>query len=178
MRGEVPLGQVAGVFVLLSLVSFGGASALVPELQRQVVGVRGWMEAADFAQLFAIAQAAPGPNIMLTSLIGWRVAGLPGMAVATAAALGPTSVIAFVFGRLFARTERPGFGRIVRQALSRVGVALLLGSGLLMSRQAGASPLGAAICSAAAAAVLFTRRNPVWSILGGAAIGGLAWVAG
>lgn len=178
MRGEAPLAQVGATFLLLSFASFGGATALVPELQRQVVEVRGWMDGAEFAQLFAIAQAAPGPNIILTSLIGWRVAGLAGMAVATLASVVPTSLLAFGFGRLVGQGEARPFGRVLREALARVGVGLILGSACVMGRQVTTSALNDLIFAGAAAAVLFTRRNPVWPLLAGAGLGVLAGALG
>src|SRR5258706_13600256 len=63
-------------FSLLSLIAVGGAITVIPEMHRSVVEVHGWMSGAQFADLFALAQAAPGPNILVVSLIGWKVAGL------------------------------------------------------------------------------------------------------
>jgi chromate transporter len=60
---------------MLSLVSIGGINVLLPEIRRQVVNVHGWMTDAAFAHAFAIASAAPGPNVIVVSLIGWQVAG-------------------------------------------------------------------------------------------------------
>ena len=70
------LSQLAAVYAQLSLMAFGGANALIPEMQRQVVDVHHWMSAPAFAALYALAQAAPGPNMMVVSLIGLRVGGL------------------------------------------------------------------------------------------------------
>ena len=64
--------HLAFYFSLLSLVSVGGIPSVMPEMQRQVVDVQAWMSAAEFTQLFAIAQAAPGPNVLVTALIGSR----------------------------------------------------------------------------------------------------------
>ena len=68
--------RIAHVFGILSLVSIGGANAVLPEIRRQVVDVQGWMNDASFANLFAISHAAPGPNIIMVSLIGWQLAGI------------------------------------------------------------------------------------------------------
>ena len=67
--------QIARVFGIISLVSIGGANAVLPEIHRQVVDVQGWMNDATFAGIFAISHAAPGPNIIMVSLIGWQLAG-------------------------------------------------------------------------------------------------------
>jgi hypothetical protein len=49
---------------------------------------------------FAISQAAPGPNVLLVSLIGWHIAGFAGLAIATLAMIFPSSLLAFIAGRL------------------------------------------------------------------------------
>ena len=81
MIGSV-LGEVAAQFAILSLLSIGGANAVIPEIQRRAVEVEHWMTNADFTQLFALSQAAPGPNVLIVSLIGWKVAGVLGGVVA------------------------------------------------------------------------------------------------
>ena len=61
-------------FALLSFVAFGGATALLPEMHRVVVDNHQWLGDATFTHLYAIAQAAPGPNVLVVTLIGWKVA--------------------------------------------------------------------------------------------------------
>jgi chromate transporter len=97
--------QIARVFAVLSLVSIGGANAVPPEIRRQVMDVQGWMNDAVFANLFAISHAAPGPNIILVSLIGWQLAGLAGLLVATLAIMIPSCVLALLAGRAVHRTD-------------------------------------------------------------------------
>ena len=63
-------------FAIMSLLAFGGANAVVPEIHRQAVDLRGWMNERQFADVFAIAQAAPGPNVMIVTLVGYHVAGI------------------------------------------------------------------------------------------------------
>jgi chromate transporter len=65
----VILADLALTFGVLSLIAFGGMPAVMPEMQRLVVDVKGWTTHAQFIQLFAIAQAAPGPNVLIVSLI-------------------------------------------------------------------------------------------------------------
>lgn len=78
-------------FSILSLLAFGGINALLPEIQRITVRTHHWMNDATFVHLFAIAQAAPGPNFLIVTLIGWHVAGLAGAFAATFAACVPSS---------------------------------------------------------------------------------------
>lgn len=90
------LADLAQVFGMLSLVSIGGVNALLPEIHRQVVDVKQWMDDAAFRDVFAISHAAPGPNIIMVSLIGWRLAGLAGLLTATLAIMLPSCTLAFV----------------------------------------------------------------------------------
>ena len=78
MKTGDTLAALAWQFAVLSLVAFGGANAVIPEIHHQSVEVRHWMTDQDFAALFAIAQAAPGPNFLVSTLVGWKAAGLPG----------------------------------------------------------------------------------------------------
>jgi len=89
------LFEIAWRFASLSLLAIGGINALLPEIHRVVVEVEGWMTSAEFADLFALAQLAPGPNAMVVSLLGWKVAGIAGAFVATIASCGPSSVVCY-----------------------------------------------------------------------------------
>ncbi len=93
------LVTLAVQFAIMSLLALGGANAVVPEMHRQAVELRGWMSEREFADMFAISQAAPGPNVMLVTLIGYHVAGVAGALVTTLAMCGPTAVLAHFLGR-------------------------------------------------------------------------------
>src|ERR1700710_3094416 len=81
------------IFSQLSVLAFGGGETILPEMQRQVVEIHHWMSGEEFNSLFALSQAAPGPNLMIVTLIGWHVAGPWGMLVTTLAKFGPSSAI-------------------------------------------------------------------------------------
>ena len=98
-----PLISLAGYFALLSLFAVGGANAAIPEMHRVAVDVMHWMNDRQFADMFAIAQISPGPNIIIVTLIGYHVAGFAGAAVATAAMCGPTCLVAFLVARTWDR---------------------------------------------------------------------------
>jgi chromate transport protein ChrA len=102
-RGMSTLLELFTEFALLSFVAFGGATALLPELYRVVVENHRWMDATTFAHLYAIAQAAPGPNVLVVTLIGWQVAGLAGALTATVAMCLPMSVVVYL---LFGHWDR------------------------------------------------------------------------
>lgn len=83
-----PLLTIALRFAVLSLLAVGGVTSVLPEVHRVVVDVHGWLTDAEFTRMFALAQANPGPNMLIVTLIGWRVAGLPGALTATSSASG------------------------------------------------------------------------------------------
>ena len=176
MKNQV-LWQIAMTFASLSLVAMGGANAVVPEIHRQIVGAHGWMNDATFAQLFAIAHAAPGPNILLVSLIGWRVAGMAGLAVATLAMIVPSSVLAFTVGRLVHRLADVPWINVIKAGLVPVAVGLIMAGGVVMGRAAVHSLFSLALTAGGAIFVLFSDRNPLWAIAGGTIISLLGlWV--
>ena len=155
-------------FAALSLVSIGGINALLPEIHRQVVVVHGWMTDIAFASAFAIANASPGPNVILLSLIGWQVAGLPGLLVATLAIMIPSCTLAYFAGRMLGRWSGSGIVALLRDALVPVALGLMLASGVSMMRTVDRDAAAVAISLAAAAFVYLTKRNPLWALTAGA----------
>jgi chromate transporter len=173
MKSDILL-KLAIDFSLLSLVAIGGANAIVPEMQRQLVEVSHWMTDAEFANLFALGQVAPGPNIMVLSLVGWKMAGLAGMAVATLAALVPTCLLAWGMGRFVQRYGRAAWFETVKSGLAPIAIGLVLSSGLVMARAADHDALGVVATIATAALVLFTSINPLAALAAFAAASALA----
>lgn len=168
------LRTLAATFSTLSLVSIGGANATLPEIHRQVVAGLGWMDDQTFAHLFAIAQIAPGPNILIVSLIGWHMAGLAGLVVATLAILAPSSMLAFGAGRVIARWEDATWVRIAKAGLVPVAVGLILASGVVAARSNDHTSVTWAITGLVAIAFVFTKRNPLWLLMAGALAGVIA----
>jgi chromate transporter len=162
--------QIARVFAALSLVSIGGVNAVLPEIRRQVVDVQGWMNDAAFANLFAISHAAPGPNIIMVSLIGWQLAGLAGLLVATLAIMIPSCSLGFVAGRVVARWSDQRWIGLLKEGLIPVTLGLILASGIAMMRTADHEALTIAISLATAVFVVFSRRNPLWAIAAGTGV--------
>jgi chromate transporter len=165
-----PLFQIARVFAVLSLVSIGGANAVLPEIRRQIVDVQGWMNDAAFANLFAISNAAPGPNIILVSLIGWQLAGLAGLLVATMAIMIPSCTLAFVAGRAVTRWSDKRWVGLLKEGLVPVVLGLMLASGVSMMRTADHDAQTLVISLATTVFVVFSRRNPLWAIAAGTGV--------
>jgi chromate transporter len=159
--------DIVTVFATLSLVSIGGANAVLPDIRRQVVEVNGWMSDATFGDLFAISHAAPGPNIIMVSLIGWHMAGFFGLVAATLAILVPSSLIAFSVGRVVNRWSDHTWVAVAKQGLVPIAVGLILASGISMMRAADHNALLVVISLATAGFMAFAGRNPLWALAAG-----------
>ena len=170
------LFELAWRCAALSLVAVGGINAILPEVHRAVVEVEHWMTSAEFAELFALAQLAPGPNAMVIALIGWKVAGVPGAFVATLAICGPSSLLCYAALHWWERLKHSPVRAIVQRALAPVAIGLILASGYTLARGADRTLALAAITACAAALLAFTRVNPVWVLAAAAALGALGWV--
>ena len=170
------LVEIATRFAALSLVAIGGINAILPEIHRVVVDVEGWMTSGEFADLFALAQLAPGPNAMVVALVGWKVAGIPGALVATIAACGPSSLACYIAWHWADRLRQSPTRAIVQRALSPLAIGLIPASGYTLARGADRSLGALALTLIAAAMLAWTRINPVWVLLV-AAVAGLAGLA-
>jgi len=169
----VILADLALTFGVLSLVAFGGMPSVMPEMQRLVVEVKGWTTPEQFIQLFAIAQAAPGPNVLIVSLIGWRAAGLPGAIVALLAVCAPAAVLAWWVADLWERFKESPWRRAIQKAIAPLVVGLTLSGGYVLCTPATPDWRLWAIAASSAAAVLSLKVNPLWLLAAGGAAGGL-----
>lgn len=158
-------------FFLVAFVSFGGASAVIPELYRIAVTEHGWMTAQTFTDLFAIAQAAPGPNVLIVTLIGQHVDGWQGAVFAT---LGMCLPMSLVVGLLFKHWDRLQHWRgraAIQLGVAPLAVGLVLASGVLIARSAEPGWGGMALVVLTVWLSLRTRLHPLWLILLGALCG-------
>ena len=164
--------ELALYFGLLSVIAFGGMPAVMPEMQRIVVEVKEWTSPVEFIQLFAVAQAAPGPNVLIASLIGWKAAGLAGAVVALLAVCGPAAVIAWWVADLWDRFKDSPWRLAIQRAIAPIVVALILSGGYVIATPDGTPDLRLwLIAAASAGTMLATRLNPLWMIAGGALLG-------
>lgn len=155
------LGYLAVHFALLSLFAIGGAMAVVPEMHRQAVDVAHFMTDRQFADLFAIAQAAPGPNIIVVTLIGYQAAGIAGAMVATLAMCGPTCVITYFVSRTFDRFKHAHWRIVVQAGLVPVSVGLFGAGAFVVARAADHNLVALAVTLVTAAISYWTRFNPL-----------------
>lgn len=169
-----PLGALAGYLALLSLFAVGGANSVIPELHRISVDVMHWMSDRQFADVFAISRVAPGPNIIIVTLIGYHVDGLLGAFVATAAMCVPTCSGAYLITLLWDRFKAARWRIVIEAGLVPVALGLIAASALVIARASDHSVLAAAITVVTAAVTYTTRVNPLWLF----AVAGIAGAAG
>lgn len=162
---------LAAIFSQLSLLAFGGGNTILPEMQRQVVDIHRWMSAQDFSAMFALAQAAPGPNMMVVTLVGWHVAGWPGVLVTSLAKFGPSSILTGVVLHLWQRFRDKPWRATVQAGMMPMTVGLVAASAALIT-QASTHTWGLAVIAAACALVACKSKvHPLWVLAVGALLG-------
>ena len=166
--------ELTAHLALVSSISFGGFPTVLPDVRNFVVATHHWLTDQEFADFFAIAQSIPGPNmILMMSFVGWKVWGFPGAVASAFATFGPPCAIYFTGYRLWDRFRAAPWQRIVRLGLVPVTMGIVIASGVVMARAADTGWRTAILTIAAAAIMLATRLNPIWTLLAGAALGGL-----
>ncbi len=171
MKGGGVLVTLLIQFAMLSLVSFGGANAVIPEIHRQAVEVNHWMTDQDFVSLFAISQTAPGPNVMISTLVGWKAAGLAGALIATAAMCAPSCLLTFFAAKAWDRFGESPWRARIGAGLAPITVGLVCASAFFLTRAADTGWRLAIVTAATAGVAYFTKLNPLWCLALAAALG-------
>ena len=163
--------SLALLFTQLSVLAFGGGNTILPEMQREVVQVHHWMSAEEFSALFALAQAAPGPNMMIVPLVGWQVAGWAGLLVSSLAKFGPSSIITLIVMGGWKRYKDRPWRKIVQRGLVPVTVGLVVSSGLLIAKATAPNLSMAAVIAICTLLAVSKRFHPLWVLAVGAVLG-------
>jgi len=166
-----PILTLAWTFGLMSLFAVGGANSAVPEMHRVAVDVRHWMSDTQFADIFAISQLSPGPNVLIVTLIGYSVAGVAGALVATLAMCGPTAILAYYVSGLLQRSSQSRWPAIIQAALVPLSIGLMGASGLILALTSDRSWAAGLITATSAVLAFATRLNPLWMLLAGGCLG-------
>lgn len=169
------LTTLFGHFLALSLMSIGGAITLVPDMHRRLVDDGGWLSDGDFTAAIALAQAAPGPNVLFVALLGWYSAGVAGALVCMLGIMLPSTTLALAASRWVANRRHWLSVQAFQAGMTPVTVGLLLATGWLIApspTQARALLLSVAV----AGLVWRTRVRLIWLVAAGATLGALGWV--
>lgn len=158
-------------FLALSLLAIGGAMTTAPDMQRFVVGERGWLSDAQFTASVALAQAAPGPNVLFVAVIGFNIGGLAGMLATMAGTLLPSTTLALTATRWGDRRRESRVLRAFTAGLAPLTIGLLLATGWILLEPARTHPGTAVLVVATLWLMLRTTWSPLWPIALGAGVG-------
>ncbi len=174
-------------FASLSLLAVGGAITAAPDMHRFLVDQKGWLSDAQFGSSIALAQAAPGPNVLFVALMGWNVGlnagGYPtavlGMALAMLGILVPSTTVTY-FAAQWGHRNRNLIGvRAFKQGMAPIVVALLVATGwVLANASSGADHRWRLVALTVLTTLLVwrTRIHLLWLLGTGAVLGALGWV--
>lgn len=182
-------------FLSLSLLSVGGAIATAPDMHRFLVNDQHWLTDAQFSSSIALAQAAPGPNVLFVALMGWNVGinaagglaagshawglGLLGMALAMLGIILPSTTLTFVAARWGHNNRELRVVRAFKQGLAPIVVALIIATGWILagghSSTSSQWPLWL-LTLASTLLVWRTKVHILWLLAGGALLGALGVV--
>lgn len=182
--------DLLGCFVTLSLLSVGGAITTVPEMHRYLVAQNPWLTDSQFSASIALAQAAPGPNVLFVAVLGWNVGMVSGggpsngplpWALASAAMLVslvgiiiPSTTLTFFAARWGQRNRERAEVRAFKQSMAPVVIALLVSTGWVLTASHGnlqQAPLLWLLTLVSALLVWKTRIHLLWLIGAGALAG-------
>lgn len=185
--------QLLLYFLTLSLMAVGGAIATAPDMHRFLVDGHGWLSEAQFSSSIAIAQAAPGPNVLFIALLGWNLGlnagggtgllawafGALGVTICMMGILLPSSLLAWQASRWGQRNRNRRGVRAFKQGMGPLVIGLLLATGWLLGTGSGRAAqdwrlwLLTLVC---ALLVWRTRIHLLWLLGAGAALGALGWI--
>lgn len=182
-------------FTLLSLLAVGGAITTAPDMHRYLVTQQHWLTEAQFTTSIALAQAAPGPNVLFVALMGWQVGlnaagttsaawvqgmhGLFGVFLSMGGILLPSSLLTYTATRWAHRNQKLRAVRAFKAGMAPIVVALLIATGWLLATAQGQSMRNAPLWLLTLLTtwvVWKTRIHMLWLLAGGALLGGFGWV--
>lgn len=171
--GALPLLSMLGHFLLLSLLSVGGAITTAPDMHRYMVVQQHWLTNEQFNASIAIAQAAPGPNVLFVAALGWNVAGAVGALIAMVGILLPSTLLSLGATRWgAARRESLGV-RCFVAGMAPLTVGLLLATGWLLAAPARERWADLALVAFTIVMMMRTRISPIWLVAIGGVVGAL-----
>jgi len=162
-------------FLLLSLLAIGGGIVVAPDMHRLLVSQMGLLNDAQFNSSIAIAQAAPGPNVLFVAVMGYQAAGLLGAAATLGGIMLPSTGLALLASRWGRARAEWRAVQAFKAGMAPITIALMFATGWILSSE---SPNSASIALSVGAAVLVwrTRFHLLWLIAAGGVIGALGWI--
>lgn len=169
-----------GHFVVLSLLAVGGAITTVPDMHRFIVAEHHWLTDAQFTASIAIAQAAPGPNVLFVAVLGWNVAGPVGALATMLGSLLPSTALSLWATRWGTQRRETRGVRAFTSGLTPLTLGLLLSTGWVLAEPyllSDAHRWGAlALIVLSVAVMLRSTLSPIWLVVIGMVAGALGWI--
>jgi chromate transporter len=172
---RLDLGAMFLHFLALWFVAVGGPSAILPDIHRYMVEANPLLTNKEFAEIYTLAQAAPGPNVMYVTLMGWHLAGWAGAAATTIPLLVPATTLTLLVGHFNERYPDAPILRALRRGLTPITIGLMFAGATILMRAVSHDWRGYLITLLTAAVVLRKSWNPLW-LLGAGALPGIAGV--
>jgi len=168
--------QIVLLFGSLSLLSIGGGNSVLPEMHRQSVNDYHWLTDDQFAGVFAISQAAPGPSILIVTLIGYKAAGIFGALLATIAVILPAGALVYCVSKFWEQSARSPIRSAIEKGFAPLTVGLVLATAYIMGRSTTHDWRSYLLTVLCAIVFIFTKINPL-IVVGIAGLAGfLGWV--
>jgi len=169
-------------YLMLSLLAVGGAITTAPDMHRYLVQEQHWLTESQFSASIAIAQAAPGPNVLFIALLGWNVGlnagglwtALFGMAVSMVGIMIPSTTLTYLAARWGHENRELRAVRAFKQGMAPIVVALLVATGWILATGAGYGLGNWPVWAVALASTLLvwrTKLHLLWLLAAGAALG-------
>jgi chromate transporter len=162
-----------GHFLMLSLLAIGGAIGTAPEMHRYVVLQQHWLTDSQFTASVALAQAAPGPNLLFVAVVGYNVGGLAAVAVVLLGMLIPSTTLALFATRWGARRRESRGVRAFVAGMASITLGLLLATGWILAEPSRGSPGAVALVLLAVLVAWRSKLSPIWLVGAGALVGAL-----
>ncbi len=159
-----------GSFFKIGLFTFGGGYAMVPIIQREVIDRRGWVDRDEFVELLTLAQSAPGPIALNTSVfVGYKMRGYAGALAALLGVVVPAFTVILIVAIYFAQFRENVYVNAAFKGMRPAVVALIVSPIVSLSRGMGAWKYALAV--AVALFVWWSGVSPIWLIIVAAGVG-------
>lgn len=165
--------ELALLFLRVGLVSFGGGTSVLAELQHELVDRRAALSQEQFLTAYALGQATPGPGILFLVPMGFYAAGAPGAVVALVAFVTPPLLLQVFVASQWERLSRSASIRALDRALIPVSVGLIGASLYALGAPFLHDPRALVASVVAAVIVVLIRPNPAAVVLAAGLFGAL-----
>ena len=165
-----------GHFLVLSFLAVGGAITTATDMHRYLVVEQHWISDAQFTASVALAQAAPGPNVLFVAVLGWNVAGAAGAGATLLGIMLPSTTLALWATRWGAKRRETLGVRAFTHGLAPLTIGLLLATGWVLTDSARGHAGLMALVAITVVVMLRSKLSPIWIVASGGVAGALGWV--